>query len=70
MREIEHNPTGCQLTLIELPKREPLRREEWRELAAVGLERRHQRHSRSSRAEMRAFYRQVFTDEHEHPPIA
>lgn len=62
---------GCQLSLISPSKREPLQREEWRRLVAIGVKRRHQQFSRTDRASAQAQYRYVFgSGRREHPPIA
>lgn len=63
---------GHQLALIAQPARQTMPRAEWRTLEALGVERRHQRYSRSSRAEARKFYRDVFVkrDTGDAPPIA
>jgi hypothetical protein len=63
---------GHQLQLLPRPPRQRLPRAEWRTLEALGVERRHQRYSRSSRDEAKRFYRAVFVrrDSGDAPPIA
>ena len=57
------NYSGQQLRLLlASPTRQPMPRSEWRDLVGIGLERRHQKFSRSSRAEARKFYQEVFVD--------
>lgn len=57
------NYSGQQLRLLlASPVRQPMSRSEWRDLVGIGLERRHQKFSRSSRAEARKFYQEVFVD--------
>ena len=67
----EQSLIGCQLTLLRPPAQPQLQREEWRRLSAIGVERRHQKHSRADRALAQARYRDVFRcGPQAHPPIA
>ena len=54
---------GYQQHLFALPTRQPLAVAEWRQMQRMGMERRHQKFSRSSRAEALRYYRRVFTDD-------
>ena len=53
---------GYQQHLFALPQRQPLAVAEWRVMQRQGMERRHQKFSRSSRKEAEDFYRRVFLD--------
>ncbi len=69
MQEID-NPTGCQLTLIELPKRKRLTRDEWAKIELTRFGRAHQSYSAEMRQNARDFHRHMLTDRgREHPPI-
>lgn len=57
---------GYQQHLFALPTRQPLPVAEWRLMQRQGMERRHQKFSRSSRAEAQLYYRRVFTNDDKH----
>ncbi len=69
-REPEQSLIGCQLTLIQPPARQPLPAAEWKQIELTKRTRAHQSYSAELRQNARDFYRHVFEDRREHPPIA
>ena len=70
MQEID-NPTGCQLPLeLKYPAHKPMPIDEWKRIETAKRSRAHQSYSAELRQTARDFYRHVFEDRREHPPIA
>ncbi len=61
---------GCQLNLISPCKHEPLPLNEWKRIETARRGRAHQSYSAELRQTAKDFYRHVFEDRREHPPIA